>query len=178
MGNTSLDTFVAKVRASRRLGFGDLRRLQRDVLPNGISNRCEAEALTALDGVLEKADEGWRRYLAEALRKFVIAEAACDRGEAGLGEWLLGMLAPLPPKLAATIMRDVAEEALHVDAVLQELVGARRKRGAKACAAAACRRAPDPRISSLPTPANDRSAPSTVGKGEDRLLISEENSCS
>jgi hypothetical protein len=177
MGNTSLDTFIAKVRASRRLGFGDLRRLQRDVLPNGLSDRSQAEALIALDGVLEKADDGWRRYLADALRKFVVAEAALHgAGEAELGEWLLETLAPLPPKFAASIMREMAQEELHVAAVLQELVGGRRKRGTRICAAAACRRAPDPRISSLPTPANDQSAPSIVA--EDRLLISRENSCS
>ena len=45
MDTTPLCVFVNKVTASNRLVFGDLRRLQRDVLPRGASSREEIETL-------------------------------------------------------------------------------------------------------------------------------------
>jgi hypothetical protein len=58
MSNTSLCTFVSKVRSNNRIRFGDLRRLQRDILPRGLSTQHEAEALLDLDRSIERADEG------------------------------------------------------------------------------------------------------------------------
>ena len=59
MSSTSLCAFVSKVRANNRLRFGDLRRLQRDVLPTGLSTREEAEILLDLDQSITKVDDGW-----------------------------------------------------------------------------------------------------------------------
>ena len=49
MINSSLQTFVNKVQAAGRISFGDVKRLQRDILPDGISSREEAELLLTLD---------------------------------------------------------------------------------------------------------------------------------
>ena len=46
MINSSLQTFINKVHAAGRISFGDVKRLQRDILPDGISSRDEAELLT------------------------------------------------------------------------------------------------------------------------------------
>lgn len=45
MSHSSLREFISNVLSRKRLRFGDLRRLQRDVLPSGITSREEAEAL-------------------------------------------------------------------------------------------------------------------------------------
>ena len=52
-----LPQFAQKVAASNRLLFADLRRLQRDVLPNDITSRDEAEILIVIDQTHERADE-------------------------------------------------------------------------------------------------------------------------
>src|SRR5215210_8087382 len=62
MDTTPLCVFVTKVTASNRIVFGDLRRLQRDVLPTGPATREEIEALLALDS-LGNVDEDWPGYL-------------------------------------------------------------------------------------------------------------------
>ena len=45
---STLREFVTKALLTKRIGFGDLRRLQRDILPDGITSREEAEILIAL----------------------------------------------------------------------------------------------------------------------------------
>ena len=57
----SLRDFVSKAVEHDRILFGDLRRLQRDILPARITTREEAEALIALDRV-RRADRAWRAY--------------------------------------------------------------------------------------------------------------------
>jgi hypothetical protein len=57
MDAAPLTLFTQKVSASNRLLFADLRRLQRDVLPNGITSWEEAEILLVIDQTLERADE-------------------------------------------------------------------------------------------------------------------------
>ena len=49
MMNTALSAFVSKATAKNRITFGDVRRLQRDVLSDGVVSREEAELLITLD---------------------------------------------------------------------------------------------------------------------------------
>ncbi|HZA92573.1 MAG TPA: hypothetical protein VE420_08095, partial [Gemmatimonadales bacterium] len=51
---------------------GDLRRLQRDILPARITTREQAEILIALDRSIDRADKGWRTYLVATIRDFVV----------------------------------------------------------------------------------------------------------
>ena len=69
---TSLRVFVDRLSEAQRLGFGDLRRLQRDILPNGPQSREDVEALLALDLALERADRGWPEYLLQVVKGFVL----------------------------------------------------------------------------------------------------------
>jgi hypothetical protein len=48
MINSSLQVFVNKVQAAGRISFGDVNRLQRNILPDGISSREEADLLLTL----------------------------------------------------------------------------------------------------------------------------------
>jgi hypothetical protein len=56
MDTAPLTLFARKVSASNRLLFADLRRLRRDILPDGITSREEVEVLLGLDHL-----EGWMR---------------------------------------------------------------------------------------------------------------------
>jgi hypothetical protein len=132
MSNTSLCAFVSKVRSNNRIRFGDLRRLQRDILPNGISARHEAEALLDLDRSIERADEGWSVCLTTLIKNFVISSSIppgyVDRPTA---EWLVSWLTDSRPAIAHVIARSIVLEANQVDGVLRAFAPLAAKRRAK-----------------------------------------------
>ncbi len=72
MHSTSLCDFVSHARQAGRIRFGDLRRLQRNILPARLTTREEAEALIALDRGVQRADPDWTNYLVGAVRDFVV----------------------------------------------------------------------------------------------------------
>lgn len=151
MGNVILHAFIGKVRDSRRLLYGDLQRLQRDVLPNGPATHAEAEALIGLDVLVERADNGWPGYLAAALRAFALSAStppgSIDRATA---EWLVAALGGLPYRKAVSVAREIVREAQHTHQVLLNFAGKGPRGKARPRAAAACRRASDPCVSCLP----------------------------
>jgi hypothetical protein len=72
MTENALSAFVSKAAAKSRITFGDVRRLQRDILPEGVTSRQEAELLITLDQNVGKADRGWADYLVETIMEFVV----------------------------------------------------------------------------------------------------------
>jgi hypothetical protein len=127
---TSLRIFVDRVSETQRLGFGDLRRLQRDILPNGPQCRDDVAALLALDLALERADSGWPEYLLEVVKGFVIS-VSDPPGVVGpeFAGWLISALSDAQPKTAQRIARAVVADAVEVDDALRSLakLSARRK---------------------------------------------------
>ncbi|HEY1542923.1 MAG TPA: hypothetical protein VGG01_10985 [Xanthobacteraceae bacterium] len=73
-----LASFVTSAAAHRRITFGDVRRLQRDYLPDGITTREQAEMLTALAPQIEHADRSWRQWFAAALADFATKSAGSE----------------------------------------------------------------------------------------------------
>ena len=129
---TSLRVFVDRLSEAQRLGFGDLRRLQRDILPNGPQSREDVEALLALDLALERADRGWPEYLCEAVKGFVLGSSD-PPGVVGpeLAGWLVSVLSEAQPKTAQRIARAVVSEAVEVDEVLRAVAKASARRKPK-----------------------------------------------
>jgi hypothetical protein len=128
MDNLNLRAFISKILKTRRLRFGDLRRLQRDVLPKGAANREEVEALLDLDRALERADAGWPVYLSDVVKEFVIASA--DRPgavESEAAEWLLRALSGTSAKTVRSIMRDILASVAETD----EVVGTHRAKSVR-----------------------------------------------
>ena len=113
---TPLCVFVAKARASNRLLYGDLRRLQRDVLPAGASSREEVEALLSLDWI-ERVDKDWPGYLARVVTDFMLStsDPSGDALNAETAAWLVSLLAHLKPKTAAVVLRSLSVEALQIE---------------------------------------------------------------
>ena len=72
MDTTPLCQFVHKVTVRNRIVFGDLRRLQRDVLPIGPTSREEIETLLSLDS-MGSVDEDWPGYLVTTIKGFVLS---------------------------------------------------------------------------------------------------------
>lgn len=147
MGNTPLSVFIDKVRASRRLLYGDLQRLQRDVLPGGFTSRADAEAVLALAGSIDRADPGWSAYLVGTLSAFVLSTSqprgSVDRETA---DWLVLALADLPQKTSLAVVRSVVLGAETVDDVLLYFLGRSAKPRPALSAAVACRRIRDERV--------------------------------
>jgi hypothetical protein len=57
----SLRDFEGKVRLRNRITYGDVQRLKRDVLPEGIESREDAELLLDLDRGIDRIDGSGRR---------------------------------------------------------------------------------------------------------------------
>ncbi len=130
MHSTSLREFVSHARQAGRIRFGDLRRLQRDILPARLTTREEAEALIALDRAVTRADPDWSNYLVGTVRDFVVWGLApvglIDRDKA---EWLGSVLSSGGiSKTARMIAREVVREACAVDEVLVAFGGRKPRR--------------------------------------------------
>lgn len=117
MSRTSLDDFVSRIIAHDRILFGDLKRLQRDVLPDRVTSREEAEILLLLDSAVHRADREWAAYLTATVRDFAIwglhPAGSLDRGKA---EWLAAALAGTDPtRTARAILREIVHGAPNID---------------------------------------------------------------
>jgi hypothetical protein len=127
MDTAPLTLFAQKVSASNRLLFADLRRLRRDILPDGITSREEAEVLLGLDH-LERLDEEWPAYLAEAVAAFVIAASEPSGLDPATTAWLVTVLPTTRPTTAAAITRAIEREGCELSedlAALTRRVGRR-----------------------------------------------------
>ena len=94
MENSKLQDFVTITVLHNRITFGDVRRLQRDYLAHGVSDREQVEILLHLDGMIERVDRAWADWLAAAIFDFaVFSERSVDAVESGTCDWLLDHLA-------------------------------------------------------------------------------------
>jgi len=118
MNIISLQDFVSKAAAKSRITFGDVRRLQRDILPDGISTREQAELLIRLDGQVARADDTWSDWLVTCVVDFVVwGERPTGAVEAEAAVWLRDLLAASgsPTKAARRIAREIRQEAQRVE---------------------------------------------------------------
>jgi hypothetical protein len=112
MMNGKLQDFTAGAMARSQISFGDVRRLQRDCLPHGITSRDEAASLIALDATLARADKAWAAWLVPALADFVTVQPAGVAGAAAAKAWLQGLLAQSPS--SAALGRKIARHMRRV----------------------------------------------------------------
>jgi hypothetical protein len=70
--NDSLQDFAAGIEAKSRITFGDVRRLQRDHLPGGLSNFEEARILLQLDANVTRRDRAWLQWLVATIVDFAV----------------------------------------------------------------------------------------------------------
>src|SRR5215510_13540284 len=94
--DNKLQDFVTITVLHNRITFGDVRRLQRDYLPQGITSREQAEVLIRLDAMIERTDRAWTDWLVAAVFDFaVFSERTVDAVASGTCEWLMDLLAAL-----------------------------------------------------------------------------------
>lgn len=112
MNNSKLQDFVTDSAARSRITFGDVRRLQRNYLPGGVSTCEEAEMLIRLDGVVSRADKAWTDWLVSAIVDFAMSgEQPVDGVESGTRERLKSVLAGASTKAARRLRREIRRTA-------------------------------------------------------------------
>jgi len=114
MTNISLIEFTNKIQKKKQISFGDLQRLRRDILPNGIGCRDEVELLLGLDRHVARADFAWSDFLVAAIVQFVVwAERPTGIVDSDTALWLAGALTGkgAPTRTARLIAREIVEEA-------------------------------------------------------------------
>jgi hypothetical protein len=125
MNSPSLREFVSHALDAKRIRFGDLRRLQRDILPARIASREEAQMLIDLDRAVRLADRDWSDYLVATVRDFVVwglpPVGVVDHDKA---EWLIATLTNGGvTKMGRVIAREVARAAPQVDDAMLAYAG-------------------------------------------------------
>jgi hypothetical protein len=114
--STSLRDFVCRALERKRISFGDLRRLQRDILPARITTREQAEILLALDKAVDITDRGWRDYLVKAVRDFVIwGSPPAGHIDADKAKWMMTTLSGSSPNTARALTREIVRQGPEFD---------------------------------------------------------------
>jgi hypothetical protein len=124
MTASSLQEFVAKAAAKRRITFGDVRRLRRDILPDGLLNRTQTELLLNLDREIPRADGAWTDWLVAAVVDFAVwGERPTGSVEGDAARWLTEVLTrgERLTKAGRRIAREVRREAQTVGEPLASL---------------------------------------------------------
>jgi hypothetical protein len=120
------------------MSFADVRKLQRDLLPDGIASREEAELLIGLDRAIGNAHPTWAGYLVGAVVEFVVwgsRPTGCIDQETA--RWLVSWLkSDSPTGTARRIASEAIDEAHHVHGSLAAAV--RKQRPAASTALPHC----------------------------------------
>src|SRR5215212_10609545 len=120
MINSSLQSFTNKVQAAGRISFGDVKRLQRDILPDGISSREDAELLLTLAQTVGRADCAFGDWLVATVVDFVVwGLRPTGTVDAETAAWLTPFLVgQRTTKTMRRLARELAAEADHGGAPL------------------------------------------------------------
>src|SRR4051795_5956143 len=113
MINSSLQAFANNVQKAGRISFGDVKRLQRDILPDGISSRAEAELLLTLEQTVSRADRAFADWLVAMMVDFVVwGLRPTGSVDAQTAAWLTPFLASQrATKTMRRLARELAAEA-------------------------------------------------------------------
>lgn len=114
MIDASLQQFCNHAVTARRLTADDVRTLVRDVLPDGIGNREDADMLIALERAVPSSDPTFAAWLCAAVIDFVVwGERPTGYVEAETAAWLAATIAGRdgPSSLGARIAMEVVREA-------------------------------------------------------------------
>ena len=115
MNNTPLSEFAGRLRAKNRINFADVQRLQRDVLPDGIASRADAELLISLDRNVSRSNSEWERWLVAMVVDFVVwTERPTGVVHEDTAFWLAAALKGKGARATKTgrlIAREVVQEA-------------------------------------------------------------------
>jgi hypothetical protein len=116
--NGKLPDFACNITSKGQITLGDVRRLQRNYLPGGITNREELEILISLNAKLVRADKTWAQWLVSAVADFIKTRKAYERSFVDdAGKWVERLLATSATKLGLRIARQIRRELSRLRAI-------------------------------------------------------------
>jgi len=120
MNQSSLQNFAERLLAKGRIGKRDVQVLQRDLLPDGIVTRSDAEVLIGLDRQAGSPHASWSAYIIGALTDFVVwGSRPTGTVDAETAIWLAAALTKdgTSPR-AVRLVAELVKEAQNVDEAL------------------------------------------------------------
>ena len=121
----ALENFVNSRVEQGEITRADTRLLQRDILPNGVSNRDEADVLIALDRAVHDKDASWDAFVSQTIVAYVVWTCRpTGRVDADTAEWLVRSLecGTGPTAVAVAIAFEVVCECEAADEALVAFV--------------------------------------------------------
>ena len=121
----ALESFINGTMGRGEISRADVNALRRDVLPNGVETRDEADVLIALDRALHEKDESWSAYMLQTVVDFVVwSSRPTGRVDRDTAEWLIASLGcgTGPSEIAVAIAFEVVREAEASDEALVAFV--------------------------------------------------------
>src|SRR5262249_18694824 len=116
--NGNLPDFACNVISKGQITLGDVRRLQRNYLPDGITNSEELELLISLNTKPVRADKAWAQWLVSAVADFIKTRKACERSlDDAADKWVERLLATSATKLGLRIARQIRREGSRLRAI-------------------------------------------------------------
>jgi hypothetical protein len=134
MINRKIQEFVERVITRGRINFGDVRRLQRDCLPSGITNREELEVLISLNAKLLRADKAWAQWLIAIVADFVATREGCGHPiEDAVDKWVERLLEASATNLSRKIARQIRRELARLRAIQSTRADVPHLEGMRSC---------------------------------------------
>jgi hypothetical protein len=121
MTNTALELFCTRIVDAGRLAQDDVRELAREILPDGIMGREEADLLLALDRAVADTHEGFAAFVtAEVVNFAVYGERPTGIITREMSAWLSASIAGRkgPTALGSRIALEIVREAETSDETL------------------------------------------------------------
>ncbi len=103
------------------ISLDDVRKLRREMLPDGLTSREEAELLIAVDRAALSKDPAWEDFLVDSLVEFVVwTSPPTGYVDAETADWLISSLngSEGPAASAMRVVFEIVREAEHVDEAL------------------------------------------------------------
>lgn len=113
-----LELFINRAVERGEISLQDVKRLQRQVLPNGITSEDEADLLIALDRIVGDSHGTWTAFLVRSVSDFVVwASRPTGYVDRARASWLVRSLAAGTGPTAAglAIVREIVGEAEDTD---------------------------------------------------------------
>lgn len=125
MIRASFERFIHDVTSAGAITRQDVRRLQRDIIPDGIETRDEADLLIALDRAVHDKDPAWSACVIQTVVDFVVwTSRPTGHVDREAATWLVASLGcgRGPTEVAMAIAFDVVRESETSDEALVAFV--------------------------------------------------------